>query len=144
MNLKALYGISYGLYVVSSKKEERFNGQIANTVFQITSEPPRIAVSINKQNFTHEFIKESNVFTVSVLSKDTPLRFIGNFGFRSGRDVDKFKEVKYKVGVTGAPIVLDHTNAYMEAEVVKRLMLTRIQSSSASLLTLKSSLTRNL
>jgi len=78
-------------------------------------------VSINKQNFTHEFIKESNVFTVSVLSKDAPLRFIGNFGFRSGRDVDKFKEVKYKVGVTGAPIVLDHTIAYMEAEVVKEV-----------------------
>ena len=57
MNLKALYKLSYGLYVVSSKRGNRLNGQIANTVFQITSEPPTIAVSINKDNLTHEFIR---------------------------------------------------------------------------------------
>jgi len=77
MNLKALYKLGYGLYVVCSKKGDRFNGQIANTVFQITSEPPIIAVSINKDNLTHEFITESKVLTVSVISQDTPLSFIG-------------------------------------------------------------------
>jgi len=56
MNLKALYKLSYGLYVVSSKKGNRLNGQVANSVFQVTSEPPTIAVSINKNNLTHEFI----------------------------------------------------------------------------------------
>jgi len=121
MNLEALHKISYGLYVVTSRKNNSFNGQIANTVFQVTSEPATIAVSINKQNFTNEFIRESNVFAVSVLSKNTPLKFIGHFGFRSGRDIDKFKGINYKVGRTGAPIVLDHTVAYVEAEVIREV-----------------------
>ncbi len=121
MNLKTLYKISYGLYVVSSKKGERFNGQIANTVFQITSEPPKIAVSINKQNLTHQFIQESKVFTVSILSKETPLKFIGHFGFKSGRKLDKFKDVNYKLGVTGAPLVLENTIGCLEAEVTGSL-----------------------
>lgn len=121
MDLKALYRLSYGLYVVSSRMGNRFNGQIANTVFQITSEPITVAVSINKQNLTHDFIKESRVFTVSILSKNTPLKLIGHFGFRSGRNVDKFNGVNYKVGVTGAPIVLDSVIAYMEVEVIKEV-----------------------
>jgi len=72
MDLKALRQITYGLYVITSIKEGKFNGQIANTVFQVTSEPPAIAVSINKQKLTHRFIGDSRVYTVSVLSRDTP------------------------------------------------------------------------
>ena len=121
MNLKALHKISYGLYVVSSKRNDKFNGQIANTVFQITSEPPTIAVSINKQNLTHGYIQESKVFTTSILSKETPMKFIGHFGFKSGRELDKFKDVNYKVGVTGAPVVLENIVGYLEAEVVDSL-----------------------
>jgi len=121
MNLEALHKISYGLYVVTSRKNNSFNGQIANTVFQVTSEPATIAASINKHNFTNEFIRESNAFAVSVLSKNTPLKFIGHFGFRSGRDIDKFKGINYKVGRTGAPIVLDHAVAYVEAEVIREV-----------------------
>jgi len=98
MDLKALYNISYGIYVVSSKKENRINGQIANTVFQTTSEPATIAVCINKENLTHEFITESKVFSVSVLEQETDMKFIGKFGFKSGRDEDKFKGVNYKIG----------------------------------------------
>jgi len=81
MNISALYKLGYGVYIVTSKKDNRFNGQIANTVFQVTSEPPTIAVSINKNNLTHDFIKESRVFSASVLCQDTPLTFIGRFGF---------------------------------------------------------------
>jgi len=121
MNLKSLHKIGYGLYVVTSRKGDGFNGQIANTIFQITSEPATIAASVNKQNFTHEFIRESNVLAVSVLSKNTPLKFIGHFGFKSGRDMDKFKGINYKIGRTGAPIVLDHTVVYLEAEVIKEV-----------------------
>lgn len=118
MDLKALHKISYGMYVISSIKNGKLNGQIANTVFQITSEPPTIAVSINKMNLTHEFIKESKVFTVSILSKETPMRFIGHFGFKSGREIDKFGDINYKLGVTGAPVVLGHSIAYLETEVI--------------------------
>ena len=121
MNLKALYKLGYGLYVVSSIKGDRLNGQIANTVFQITSEPPTIAVSINKNNETHEFIQESKVLAVSVLSQDTPLSFIGHFGFKSGRDIDKLEGINYKIGETQAPLVTDNSLAYLEARVTQEL-----------------------
>ena len=121
MNFKALHKLGYGLYVVSSRKGARLNAQIANTVFQITSEPPTIAVSINKHNLTHEFIMESKVFTASVISQDAPLSFVGHFGFKSGRDLDKFHSINHKLGETKAPIVLDHTLAYLEAKVMQEL-----------------------
>lgn len=121
MNKKALHKISYGLYVVSSMKDGRYNGQIANTVFQITSDPVMIAVSLNKQNLTHEYVAHSRKFSVSVLAQDTPLKFIGRFGFKSGRDINKFEGVNYREGVTGVPIVIDHAVAYLEAEVVSSI-----------------------
>jgi flavin reductase (DIM6/NTAB) family NADH-FMN oxidoreductase RutF/rubredoxin len=121
MNIKALYKLGYGVYVVTSRKDNRINGQIANTVFQVASEPPTVAVSINKNNLTHEFIKESRVFSVSVLCQDTPLNFIGRFGFKSGRDTDKFEGIDYKTGETGAPIVLDNAVSYLEARVSKEM-----------------------
>ncbi len=121
MDLKALYKLGYGLYIVSSKKGKRFNGQVANTVFQITSQPPTIAVSINKNNLTYDYIKQSKVFTASILAQDTPLAFIGHFGFNSGRDTDKFKGINYKMGTTKAPVVIDHTLAYLEARLLQEV-----------------------
>ena len=121
MDLKALYRISYGLYVVSSIKGGKLNGQIANTIFQITSEPPTLAVSINHTNLTWEYIKESRVFAASILSQETPLNFIGTFGFKSGRDINKLEGVNYKIGTTGAPVVLDNAVAFLEANVVGEL-----------------------
>ena len=121
MDLKVLRNCTYGLYVIGSRKGDRLNGQIANTVFQVASDPPTIAVSINKQNLTHEFINEGKVFTVSILSQDTPLSFIGHFGFKSGRDIDKLKDVNYKLGDTKVPIILDHSLAYLEARVINQL-----------------------
>ncbi|MEM2672846.1 MAG: flavin reductase family protein, partial [Candidatus Hadarchaeales archaeon] len=67
MDLQALKKLSYGLYVLTSKDGEKLNGQIANTVFQVTSEPPQVVVSVNKKNLTHEFIKKSRIFAVSIL-----------------------------------------------------------------------------
>lgn len=121
MNLKALRPISYGLYIIGSRKGDRINGQIANTVIQVCSEPPTISVAINKGNLTHEFIEDSKVFTVSVLCQDAPLSLIGNFGFKSGRDSDKFDGVNYKLGETQAPIVVEHAVAYMEAKVINKV-----------------------
>ncbi len=121
MNAKALYKLGYGLYVVCSRKGNKFNGQIANTVFQITSEPPTIAVSINKNNLTHEFITESKVLTVSVISQDAPLSFIGHFGFKSGRDIDKLENINHKIGETRAPVVTENALAYLEARVTQEV-----------------------
>jgi flavin reductase (DIM6/NTAB) family NADH-FMN oxidoreductase RutF/rubredoxin len=121
VNPKALHKISYGVYVITSRKGDRLNGQIANTVFQITSEPPTIAVSINKKNLTWGYIKASRVFAVSMLCEDTPLSFIGHFGFKSGRDVDKLQGINYMIGETQAPVVMDNAIAYLEAKVVNEI-----------------------
>jgi flavin reductase (DIM6/NTAB) family NADH-FMN oxidoreductase RutF/rubredoxin len=118
MNRKTLWKISYGIYIIGSKKDGKFNGQIANTVFQITSEPSTIAVSICKDNLTHGYISASKVFTASIISQEAPMPFIGTFGFKSGRDIDKLKGVKYKTGATGAPIILDYSIGYLEAELI--------------------------
>jgi flavin reductase (DIM6/NTAB) family NADH-FMN oxidoreductase RutF/rubredoxin len=121
MNLGALYKIGYGMYVIGSRKGDRLNAQIANTVFQITSEPPTVAVSINKKNLTHEFIKESRVFSASVLCEDTPLSFVGQFGFKSGRDINKLEGINYKIGETKAPVILENTVSYIEVKVTKEV-----------------------
>jgi ferric-chelate reductase [NAD(P)H] len=118
MNLRALRKLRYGLYLVSSKKDDRFNGMIVNGITQVSAVPANFVVSINKENLTHEFIKASKVLSFAVLSKETPLDFIGRFGFKSGREIDKFEGINYKVGKTGAPIVLDNTLSYVEANVI--------------------------
>jgi len=123
MNTKALHKLSYGLYVVTSRSGERQSGQIANTVIQVTSEPPQIAVALNQENLTHELVRESGVFGVSILAQDTPLPFIGKFGFKSGRDVDKFAEVSVREGKLGVPLVLDHALALLEARVSQAIDL---------------------
>lgn len=121
MDPNVLHNISYGMYIVSSDKGGRLNGQIVNTVFQITSEPVTIGISINKKNLTHEYIAASSRFSLSILEDKTPLAFIGKFGFKSGRTEDKFKDVKYKTLGSGCPVVLDNALCYIEAKVVKSL-----------------------
>lgn len=121
MNKKALYKITYGLYIVCSSSKERFNGQVANTLIQVCSEPVILSVAINKNNYTHELIKESGYFTATVLQKDTSLSFIGNFGFKSGRLVNKFDGVKYQISDNGLPIVIDNGVAFFEAKVIDSL-----------------------
>ncbi len=119
MDPNVLHNISYGMYVISSFKDARYNGQVANSVIQITSEPITIAISINKVNLTHEFIKNSSIFTISVLNDNTPLQFIGKFGFRSGKVTDKFKDTKFEVLGSGCPAVTEHSICYLEARVIK-------------------------
>ena len=118
MDTKALHKITYGLYVIGSKMGDKINAQIANTVIQVASEPPTISVCINRDNLTHDYIESSRSFSVSILAQETPLSFIGGFGFKSGREADKLKDLNYKIGETGAPIVLDNALAYLEARVV--------------------------
>ena len=118
MDPNVLHNISYGMFIVSSNKEKALNGQIANTVFQITSEPVTIAISINNKNLTHEFIRASGIFGISILSEEATLPFIGKFGFKSGRNEDKFKNVNYKILPSGCPIVTDYSVAYIEANVI--------------------------
>lgn len=120
---KVFRDLSYGLYVVTSRDGERMNGQIINTAIQVTSEPPRIAVIINKKNLTHEFIDTSKLFAVSVLDETTPMTFIGLFGFRSGRDIDKLSKAQFKAGATECPLVTENALSVLEARVVDQIDL---------------------
>ena len=121
MNMVGLKKLSYGMFVVSSKLKEKINGQIANTVIQVSAKPPKVVVAINKGNLTHEYISESKVFSVSILSTETPVKIIGLFGFRTGREVNKFEKVKYRKGITGCPILLQYTVAYLEVKVLEEI-----------------------
>ena len=120
---KAFRDLSYGLYIVTSLDGDRLNGQIVNTVIQVTSDPARVAVIVNKQNLTHEFISKSGLFGVSVLDESAPMTFLGTFGFRSGRDVDKLSQVQFKIGGTGCPLVLEHALSVLEAKVIDQIDL---------------------
>jgi flavin reductase (DIM6/NTAB) family NADH-FMN oxidoreductase RutF/rubredoxin len=122
---RALLTIGYGLYVVSSRSGDRINGLIANAIMQVSDEPPRLAISISRRSLTHEYITQTGVFAVSVLEEAAPLRLIGTFGFRSGRDIDKFATVKHAEGVTGCPILMDHSLAAIEARVLDTIDVGR-------------------
>lgn len=118
---QALYKLNYGLYIVTSYFGDKLNGQISNTVFQVTDQPPRIVTCVNKKNLTHEYISNSGAFAISVLDQSTPMTFIGLFGFKSGREVDKLSQVKYMKGETGCPCVTENTLAILEAKVIDKM-----------------------
>jgi len=120
---KAFRDLSYGLYIVTSHDGGRLNGQIINTAIQVTSDPPRVAVIINKDNLTHEFITKSRTFAISVLDDSATLKFIGLFGFRSGRDIDKLAQASHKLGLTGCPLVTEHALSVLEAQVISDIDL---------------------
>ena len=121
LDLESLFKLSYGMCILSSKKDSKLNGCIVNTVFQLSPEPPMAAVSVNRQCLTHEYITDSRVFAVSILSEEAPMSFVGRFGFRSGREIDKFEQINFKIGRTGSPIVLDNTVGFIEAEVAQSI-----------------------
>ena len=123
LDRKVFRDLSYGLYIVTSHDEGRLNGQIVNTVIQVTSEPPRVAVIINKKNLTHEYISKSKVFAVSVLDESAPMKFFGPFGFRTGRDIDKLEKVQFKEGTTGCPLITENALSVLEAKVIDQIDL---------------------
>ncbi len=123
MKKKTLQRISYGVYVVCARSGGKNNGQIVNTLFQVTADPEVIAISVNKDNLTHDLINESRLFTASILSEETSMKFIGTFGFKTGRDIDKFEGVEFKYGKLGVPIITGHSLAYLEAKVINSMDL---------------------
>ncbi len=115
--VEACWKISYGLYLISSIDGEKANGQICNTFFQITSDPPRFAAGVNRKNLTHEYIEKSWSFAVSILGRNDQ-RIVRRFGYRSGRDFDKFNNVPVIRGRTGCPVYKDAIG-YIECVVSK-------------------------
>lgn len=123
INIDALSKISYGLYIVCSGDENKGNGFISNTVFQVTSEPPKFAVCCNKNNLTAEFIKKYNTFSISILEQDVDSKIMGRFGYRSGKDFNKMDGVEIKYGDTGVPMVLNNSLALLECKLSETIDL---------------------
>lgn len=113
----ALFKISYGLFVVTSKDGNRDNGLIVNTVTQVTNTPNRIAVTINKQNYSHDVIKETGIMNVNCLSTDAPFSVFENFGFKSGRDADKFEGITPNRSENGLAVLGQYINAFISLKV---------------------------
>lgn len=121
MNQEALFKITYGLYVVSSTDGQKMTGHVSNTAFQITADPVRFAVASNKNNLTTDYIIKSKAFSISVLEQDVDLNFLGPWGFKSGREENKFDNVKYKIGESGAPILLEKAIAYFDCKLIQTI-----------------------
>ena len=117
VDLEALQTLSYGLYVVTSYNESRLNGAIINTAVQVAGQPCQLSVSLNKSSLTHDYISSSGSFGLAVLEQETPMPFIGIFGFHVGREFDKFAKVRQHIGITGCPLPDEHALALFEARV---------------------------
>lgn len=122
-DLSALFKIGYGLYVVTCHDGKRDNGLIVNTVAQVTSTPNRIAVTINKQNYSHHVIKQTGIMNVNCLSVETPFKIFENFGFQSGRSVDKFSEMVPLHSDNGLAFLPKYINSFMSLKVEQYLDL---------------------
>ena len=118
MNPQVFFKISYGLYVVGSIYQGKMNGFVSNTVFQVTSQPPQFAVACHKENFSAGLIRDGKVFSISIIRRDYRPEIIGTFGYRSGKDLDKFSGFRYHSGITGVPILLEDTIGYLECNLV--------------------------
>ena len=125
MDKKAMYKLSYGLFVLTTKLGDKDNGCITNTAIQVTSEPNQIAFAVNKANYTHDMLIESKVFNISILSEEASFDLFKRFGFQSGRTVDKYEGFgagmgdKYAVAPNGITYIKEGTNAYISGNVTQ-------------------------
>lgn len=115
---EATYKITYGLFMLTTTDGEKQNGCIVNTVSMITDNPTRIVVFVNKANYSEELLRKTGVFNVSVLTESAPFDIFKQFGFQSGRDVDKFKGGRYETSANGLYYLPEHANAVLSGKVV--------------------------
>ena len=115
---EAMYKLTYGLFMLTTTDGKKQNGCIVNTVSMLTDNPTRIVVFVNKSNYSEELLKKTGVFNISVLSESTPFEIFKQFGFQSGRDVDKFEGGRYATSENGLYYLPEYANAMMSAKVV--------------------------
>ncbi len=117
MDPTAYFKIGYGLYVVTSSRDGRDNGMICNAVMQVTADPPRMVVAINKANFTHSTLLATGVMNVCALAESAPFALFERFGFQSGRTRDKFAGIGFGRGENGLPVLKEHCCAVFELRI---------------------------
>ncbi len=122
MNNKAMFNLSYGLFVLTANLDGKDNGCIINTVTQVTTDPNQITIAVNKANYTHDIIAETKKFTVSVLSEDAKFDTFKRFGFQSGKTADKFAGYAFTKRMTNDTLaVTEGTNAYISGWVTQQI-----------------------
>lgn len=115
--------LTYGLFILTAKNGSKDNGCIINTVTQVTSEPNRISIAVNKSNYTHNMIAETGEFNVSVLTENSKFETYKHWGFQSGKDADKLEAISFKRSENGIIYIADETNAYISAKVISSVDL---------------------
>ena len=124
MNNNAMFKISYGLFILTARDGEKDNGCIINTLAQVTSSPNRVSITVNKQNYTHDMIKKTKAFNASVISEDAEFGIFEHFGFKSGRDTEKFLNPSMLTrSNNGIVYIPAGTNAYISGSVVEEFDL---------------------
>lgn len=118
---KALFNLSYGLYVLTARDGEKDAGCIVNTASQLTSDPQRIIVSVNRQNYTNEVIQRTGLLNVSMLTNSAPFSLFEHFGFQSGRTVDKFAGRSDPRSENGLVYLGEHCNGVLSGRVTDAL-----------------------
>lgn len=118
MDLQALNNLSYGMYIVTTRKESKNVGCLINSAMQITSKNPIIAISLNKENYTNEVLKETRECALSILSEKTNPEVISKFGFLSSSETNKFENRNYK-DIDNLPVILEDICAYIIGEVIR-------------------------
>ena len=118
MEKKAMYNLTYGLFILTAKEGEKDNGCIVNTVTQVTTEPNRITVAVNKKNYTHDMIQRTGTFNVSILTESSKFDTFKHWGFQSGAEVDKMQSITFRRAENGIAYIEETCNAYISAKVV--------------------------
>ncbi len=118
----AMFKLSYGLFVLTAKENNKHNGCIINTVMQITDNPKKVAIAVNKVNYTHDMVMHTKKFNVSILTTETPFKLFQHFGFQSGREVNKFENFSaIEHSKNGLIYITENTNAYLSCDVLETI-----------------------
>lgn len=120
MDIKALFKLSYGVFMLSTKSGDKVNGCITNTCMQVASNPTRVAISVLNTNYTCDLLKESGVFALSILDETVTFETIKYFGFQSGRDVDKMSEIPLPTDINGIPYLGWQTCSVISCRVISK------------------------
>ena len=124
MDKKAMYKLTYGLFVLTANENGKDNGCIINTAIQAAGDPNQVSISVSKQNYTHDMIVRTGKFTVSSITEKADYSLVKRFGFQSGKDTDKFQGFDgWMRGINGVTYITESTNAYISVEVEKSVDL---------------------
>lgn len=123
MNNNIMRNISYGLFILTAKDGDKPNGCVINTLQQVTTDPNRITITVNKANYIHDMILKTGEFNVSILNEDAKFDTFKHFGFQSGRDVDKFRDFPMMLSENGLPYITEGSNGFISGKVVQTIDL---------------------